>query len=274
MQPAFAFFAGFGAWNWFILAVAAVHPRDLAARACTFFGSVSPPSSSARWRLLTGVGWPWQIIAFGLISRRSPCSGCASYVRPDVAMSDLPDLNVRGQQYVGRSLVVEQAIQNGRGKVRVGDTLWQAEGPDAARRRPGEVTGRPEEPCWWWSVLRPDGSPARFAWAVAIVSLALPWLGIGLCLAGLLALSRGEPTGWWLLLAGARPLIADIADRFRLGAPGRRLRAISPTSTNAPASWSVVSSSSPRPSKAAAARCGSATRSGRSRAPTFPAAPR
>jgi membrane protein implicated in regulation of membrane protease activity len=52
------------------------------------------------------------------------------YVRPDVARSDLPNLNERSQQYIGRSLIVEQAIQNGRGKVRVGDTLWQAEGPD------------------------------------------------------------------------------------------------------------------------------------------------
>ena len=53
------------------------------------------------------------------------------YVRPDMTISDLPDLNVRGQQYVGRSLVVEQAIQNGRGKVRVGDGVWAVEGPDA-----------------------------------------------------------------------------------------------------------------------------------------------
>ena len=36
---------------------------------------------------------------------------------------------------IGRSLVVEQAIQNGRGKVRVGDTLWQAEGPMCRRAR-------------------------------------------------------------------------------------------------------------------------------------------
>jgi inner membrane protein len=45
--------------------------------------------------------------------------------------TDQPDLNIRAQQYVGRMVVVEQAIQNGRGKVRVGDTLWQAEGLDA-----------------------------------------------------------------------------------------------------------------------------------------------
>jgi membrane protein implicated in regulation of membrane protease activity len=57
--------------------------------------------------------------------------GVRRFFRVEAAHTDQPDLNVRGQQYVGRSLVVEQAIQNGRGKVRVGDTLWQAEGPDA-----------------------------------------------------------------------------------------------------------------------------------------------
>jgi membrane protein implicated in regulation of membrane protease activity len=82
---------------------------------------------------LLGLGldlsWQWQVIAFGVLSVLT-VFWVRRYVRPDVAVSDLPDLNERGQQYVGRSLVVEQAIQNGRGKVRVGDTLWQAEGPD------------------------------------------------------------------------------------------------------------------------------------------------
>jgi hypothetical protein len=58
-----------------------------------------------------------------------------------MAISDLPDLNVRGQQYIGRSLVVEQAIQNGRGKVRLGDTLWSVEGPDAPAGSNVTVTG-------------------------------------------------------------------------------------------------------------------------------------
>ena len=71
-----------------------------------------------------------QLVAFGVISVLT-VFGVRRYVRSDAAKSDLPDLNERGQQYIGRSLVVEQAIQNGRGKVRVGDTLWQAEGPDA-----------------------------------------------------------------------------------------------------------------------------------------------
>ena len=36
--------------------------------------------------------------------------------------------------------MVEQAIQNGRGKVRVGDTVWQAEGPDVPAGASVKVT--------------------------------------------------------------------------------------------------------------------------------------
>jgi membrane protein implicated in regulation of membrane protease activity len=78
----------------------------------------------------TDIGWPWQLVAFGVISVLT-VFGVRRFFRIEAAHTDQPDLNIRGQQYVGRSLVVEQAIQNGRGKVRVGDTLWQAEGPDA-----------------------------------------------------------------------------------------------------------------------------------------------
>jgi membrane protein implicated in regulation of membrane protease activity len=62
-------------------------------------------------------------------------------VRPDVSKSDLPDLNERAQQYVGRSLVVAESIENGRGKVRVGDSVWQAEGPDVPVGSRVKVTG-------------------------------------------------------------------------------------------------------------------------------------
>ena len=32
---------------------------------------------------------------------------------------------------MGRVVIVAEAIEGGRGRVRVGDTLWPAEGPDA-----------------------------------------------------------------------------------------------------------------------------------------------
>ena len=60
---------------------------------------------------------------------------------PKVAHSDEPALNIRGAQYVGRKVLVEEAIASGRGKVRVGDTLWQAAGPDAPKGTHVVVTG-------------------------------------------------------------------------------------------------------------------------------------
>jgi membrane protein implicated in regulation of membrane protease activity len=52
------------------------------------------------------------------------------WAHPTISKSDQPDLNRRTAQLVGRILIVEEAIEGGRGKVRVGDTLWLVEGPD------------------------------------------------------------------------------------------------------------------------------------------------
>lgn len=139
MQGLSALVSGLGAWNWFILAVLlfiletmipGVHLLwfGLAAVIVGFLG------------LATGLGWQLQMLAFGLISVLA-VFWVRKYARPDVAISDQPDLNVRGQQYIGRSLVVEQAIQNGRGKVRVGDSIWAVEGPDAPAGSRVTVTG-------------------------------------------------------------------------------------------------------------------------------------
>jgi len=46
--------------------------------------------------------------------------------------SDDPTLNRGGSSLVGRNVVVDKAIANGRGTVRAGDTVWIAEGCDAA----------------------------------------------------------------------------------------------------------------------------------------------
>ena len=128
-----------GPWNWFILAVV------------LFILETMKPGVHFLWfglaavvvgflALVIGVAWPWQVLAFGLISVLA-VFWVRKYARPDMAISDLPDLNVRGQQYIGRSLVVEQAIQNGRGKVRVGDSTWVVEGPDAPAGARVTVTG-------------------------------------------------------------------------------------------------------------------------------------
>jgi inner membrane protein len=54
-----------------------------------------------------------------------------AWAHPGVSASDQPHLNRRTDQLSGRKAIVTDAISGGRGKVRVGDTVWAAEGPDS-----------------------------------------------------------------------------------------------------------------------------------------------
>jgi membrane protein implicated in regulation of membrane protease activity len=63
------------------------------------------------------------------------------FAGPDMASSDEPELNLRAAQYVGRVVTVEEPIAGGRGKVRVGDTVWSAQGSDAPQGTRVKVTG-------------------------------------------------------------------------------------------------------------------------------------
>lgn len=71
-----------------------------------------------------------QAVLFGVFAIVA-CLVYWKYVRPVAEQrDDQPLLNKRGAQLVGRRFVLVEAIVNGRGKVKVGDSEWLAEGPD------------------------------------------------------------------------------------------------------------------------------------------------
>ena len=139
MENVWPLLLGLGAWNWLILA-AVLLALEVVIPGVHFLWFGLAATVIGIVALAIGIAWPWQVLLFILLSVLV-LLGVQRLVWPDAAISDLPDLNVRGQQYVGRSVVVEQAIENGRGKVRVGDTLWFAEGPDAPAGARVTVTG-------------------------------------------------------------------------------------------------------------------------------------
>lgn len=50
-------------------------------------------------------------------------------------------LNKRASQWVGEVFVIETAIENGRGKAKVGDSLWSVTGPDMPVGAKAKVVG-------------------------------------------------------------------------------------------------------------------------------------
>jgi hypothetical protein len=135
----FTLFADFGPWNWFFLVVA-LFILDAVVPGVHFLWFRLAAVSVGILALATGISWQLQLAAFGGFSVIAAL-GVQKYARSSVVESDLPDLNARGSEYIGRSLVVEVAIECGRGKVRVADTLWSAEGADTPAGTSVIVTG-------------------------------------------------------------------------------------------------------------------------------------
>jgi inner membrane protein len=55
--------------------------------------------------------------------------------------SESPHLNQKHAGFVGRSFILEKAIVNGTGKIRVEDALWDVDGPDLPSGARVKVTG-------------------------------------------------------------------------------------------------------------------------------------
>lgn len=75
------------------------------------------------------MGLAAQFILFAVLSLVSVLVG-RRLVRTHPVPTEDTTLNRRGEQHVGHVYRVAHTIENGVGKVKVGDSLWTAEGPD------------------------------------------------------------------------------------------------------------------------------------------------
>ncbi len=71
----------------------------------------------------------WQVIVFTVLAFVS-VGVYIRFFRDKEKPSDQPLLNRRGEQLVGQVFALEQAIVDGRGRLKIGDAFWMAEGPD------------------------------------------------------------------------------------------------------------------------------------------------
>tara|TARA_R110002020_G_scaffold14225_4_gene50376 strand:- start:6184 stop:6627 length:444 start_codon:yes stop_codon:yes gene_type:complete len=79
--------------------------------------------------LVQPMGWPLQWLVFGALSLLTITLWIAWHrLRP--AISDRPFLNRRTDQFIGHEAVLEQAIEQGFGRIVLGDTVWRVSGPD------------------------------------------------------------------------------------------------------------------------------------------------
>ena len=118
-------------WHWWILALILIILETLLPGAFFLWMGISAIVLGLLAWLVPALDWETQLMLFAILSLVS-IVGWRLWQRRYPDETDQPALNRRGEQYVGRVFVLETPIENGFGKVRVGDSLWRVEGADAA----------------------------------------------------------------------------------------------------------------------------------------------
>ncbi|MGB5464450.1 MAG: NfeD family protein [Sedimenticolaceae bacterium] len=117
-------------WHWWILGLALIIAETLLPGTYFLWMGVSAVVLGVLAWLFPAMGWEIQLMLFALLSLASIVVW-RMWQRRHPDESDQPMLNRRAEQYIGRVFVLEAAIENGFGKVRVADSLWRVKGADA-----------------------------------------------------------------------------------------------------------------------------------------------
>jgi len=138
--------ADLGPWSWLIAGVLLMALETLVPGVhFLWFGLAAVLVGILQFLFLSaGAGdvlsWPLQLVIFAVISVATVFF-VRRFSESQPVESAEKDLNQRSAQYFGRVVVVEDAISGGRGRVRVGDTLWPASGADAPKGAQVRITG-------------------------------------------------------------------------------------------------------------------------------------
>lgn len=93
-----------------------------------WLGAAAVVTGIIAWVLPIGV--PLQVGIFAVLSIFAVWASRKWLDSNPIASSD-PLLNDRGGRLIGETVAVVEAIESGQGRVKVGDSVWTAKGPDA-----------------------------------------------------------------------------------------------------------------------------------------------
>jgi len=116
-------------WHWWVLAVLLMLIEVLAPGTFFLWLGLAAGLVGLLLVILPDLGWQLQVLIFAVLAVLSVLAGRAWLKRHPIETADT-GLNRRADALIGQIYVLAEAIHTGRGAVKVGDTVWRAEGPD------------------------------------------------------------------------------------------------------------------------------------------------
>ena len=116
-------------WHWWILAALLATIEILAPGFFFIWLAGAALATGLIVLVLQALGWEIQILIFAVLAILT-LFAWHRIGRRLIGSGPLTTLSRRGDQLIGRTVVLTEAITNGRGRARVNDSIWGVEGVD------------------------------------------------------------------------------------------------------------------------------------------------
>ncbi len=116
-------------WYWWILAVVLLAIEILASGFFFLWMAIAGLITGSVLFLSPNISPEVQLLIFSVFSFVSILIW-RRFVSLHPQKTDHPLLNKRGAQYIGRTFTLIKAIENGKGKIKVDDSIWTVQGED------------------------------------------------------------------------------------------------------------------------------------------------
>ena len=119
-------FTALTTWHWLSLGVVLLLLEVLGASG--FLVGLAVASLTMAGAVALGLleGWQYQLLIFAVLAVACTILYWRVFRKFNTA-SEEPLLNDRAAQLIGRKLKLQQNLENGQGRIQIGDTLWKAE---------------------------------------------------------------------------------------------------------------------------------------------------
>ncbi|QHG87778.1 NfeD family protein [Xanthomonas sp. NCPPB 1638] len=125
---------------WAVLALLLIAAETLVPGAFLLWMGIAAAVVCVLVLALPGMSLLVQIVAFVLLSFAS-VQVYRTWFRGKGRQSDRPLLNRRAEQLIGRRVLLDQPIHDGRGRAKVDDAFWVVSGPELPAGAPVRIVG-------------------------------------------------------------------------------------------------------------------------------------
>ena len=127
-------------WHWLVVAaIFGVIEVAVPAMVCIWFAVAALGTAAIAW-VAPGLAWEHQALIFAALAVASVAIGRMAFTRIRTRSSE-SNLNRRAATYVGRTFTLDRPIVDGRGRLKVDDSVWLVAGPDLPIGARVRVTG-------------------------------------------------------------------------------------------------------------------------------------